>query len=205
MSIVPPNTPFAPQWQGPMQSNMTKQPRNLGNALALLTAASVVAFAAARCTGPKNDTRVPDYNAMFSNFAEIGADWNPTYPAEIVKVSFHLPVDAYVYISTSGEVTFSSGSTSCSGLATLWIRVDEKTGRADWDTYRFHEGGFSVSSFYRLKKGDHTAYLLGRPYATSYKLAYMSANIVVIATQQGSIGRNSWFIQPWGGLGSERP
>jgi hypothetical protein len=161
-----------------------------------LIAASVVALAAAGCTGPKNDAKAPDYHAMFSNFAEIGADWNPAYPAEIVKVSFHLPVDAYVYISSSGEVTFSSGGKSCPGLATLWIVVDDKTRVADWDTYRFREGGFSVSSAYRLRKGDHTAYLLGRPHETSYKLAYMSANIVAIATQQGSIGENSWFIQP---------
>jgi len=132
---------------------------------------------------------------MFSNFAEIGADWSPPNPAEVVKVRFHLPVDAYVYISSSGEVTFSSNSMSCSGIAAFWIAVDDKTRMADWDNYKFREGGFSVSTFYRLKKGPHTAYLVGRPCDASYKFGYMSANIVVIATQQGAIGNNSWFTQ----------
>jgi len=158
-----------------------------------LLAASALAIAAAGCAGAVTPVHSPGYAAMFGRFAEIGADWNPPRPAEIVRVSFDLPVDAYVYCACSGEVTFVHEGAGCPGLAQFWIAVDEKGRRADWDTHRFHEGSFSVSSMYKLKAGHHTAYLMGRPHGDAYNFGYMSAHIIAIATQEGTIGANSWF------------
>jgi len=156
-------------------------------------AASALAIAVAVYAGSATGSRSPGYSAMFGRFAEIGADWNPPRPAEVASVSFDLPVDAYVYCACSGEVTFVQGGRISAGLAQFWIAVDEKTRRADWDTYRFHEGGFSVSSMYKLKAGHHTAYLKGQCQGEGYNFGYMSAHIVVIATQEGAIGGSSWF------------
>ncbi len=133
------------------------------------------------------------YAAMFGNFVERGADWNPRNPAEIVGVSFSLPVDAYVSITGSGEVTFVRDMKNSPGLAQFWIVVDDKGRRADWDTYKFHEGAFSVSSMYKLKKGRHTAFLLGSPQADNYNFGYMSAHITAMATQEGELKSNGWF------------
>ncbi len=130
---------------------------------------------------------------MFGNFAERGADWNPGNPAEIVKVSFFLPVDAYVFLMGSGEVTFVRGTAGSPGVAEFWIAVDNKGRRADWDMYKFHEGSFAVSCMYKLKKGPHTAYLLGQPHNGGYNFGYMSANLTAIATQEGGWSGNSWF------------
>ncbi len=145
------------------------------------------------CAGAARTARSSGYSAIFSNFTERGADWNPPAPAEIIMVSFSLPVDAYVCLIASGEVTFVLGERSCPGLAQFWIAMDEKGRRADWDTYKFHEGAFSLSSTYKLKKGAHLAYLMGHPDTGPYNFGYMSAHIVAIASQKGSLGNSSWF------------
>jgi hypothetical protein len=173
---------------------MSKIVRHVGIVLGVVIASALVAIAYMLYAGRATSSMSSPYSAMFGNFVEIGADWNPgPGKAEITNVSFTLPVDAYVYVASSGEVTFASGGKSSSGSASVWIAVDEKSRTADWDTYRFHEGGFSVSSIYKLKKGSHTAYVMGLPRENSF--GYLSANIVVIAAENGTIGKNSWFIQ----------
>jgi hypothetical protein len=188
---------------------MNGKTRHTGTALGTLAVLSIVAIAGTGCADSDKASHSPGYSAMFGNFVEIGADWDPgPGNAEIAHVSFHLPVDAYVYVSSSGEVTFVSKEVSSSGAvnlvragpsssasANLWIAMDDKSRVADWDTTRrFHDSGFSVSSMYKLKKGPHTAYLMGCPCGSSYNLGYMDASIVVIATQNGTIGKNSCFV-----------
>ena len=159
----------------------------------IFIAASALAIAVAGGAGVAKTTSSSGYAAVFGNFAERGADWNPRTPAEIVSVSFSLPVDAYVYITSSGQVTFVRDKVASPGMAQFWIAMDDKGRRADWDTYRFHEGAFSLSSMYKLKQGRHTASLMGSPHAGNYNFGYMDAHIIAIATQEGALGGSTWF------------
>lgn len=175
---------------------MNKKIVNVGVAIGILVIASIVAMAASNYPGIVKTSKSPEYGAMFGNFVEIGADWNPSYPAEIANVSFYLPVDAYVYVSSFGDMSLVCGDVQCpeSERARMWTVVDNKDKRADWDYYKFDQGAFSLSSFHKLKKGYHTAYLMGEP-VNNAKLGYMSANIVAIATKKGTIDGSGWFIQ----------
>lgn len=172
---------------------MNNKTKTIGIAIGILIVFSIVTAAATGYANIVKTTKSPGYSAMFGNFAEIGADWNPGNPAQIVNVSFYLPVNAYVYVTSSGETSFICGTSGCPGTAQMWIAIDDKDKRADWDTYKFQDS-FSISSMYKLKKGYHTAYLMGQP-RDDANFGYTSANIVAIATQKGTIGGNSWFVQ----------
>ena len=176
---------------------MNKNIRNIGIAIGILVLLSIVAMAAIDYTGVVRTTRAPGYSATFGNFVELGVDdveWMPYEQPEIVNVSFYLPVDAYIHVSSFGDLTCVSATCSESTTANLWITMDRKDVKADWDGYHiFHKGSFSLSSMYKLKKGYHTAYVLIND-GDNLDLNYMSANIVVTATQKGTIGRNSWFF-----------
>ncbi len=156
---------------------------------------SIVAMAA---TGVVKLSKSPGFSATFGNFVEGGADKvinSGEGSGQIINVSFYLPVDSYVYVSSSGGIEFLCGTGACAGTGRIWISMDG-TGRADWDYNKFSSNdepgwaGFSTSTMYKLKKGYHTAYVNGE----SDKKFWGNANIVVIATQKGTFSGSSWYI-----------
>lgn len=126
------------------------------------------------------------WSAMFGNFVEYVNIDSDDYYGEVLNVSFYLPVDSYLYVSSSG-VLFTNLPLDYRPMINVW--VDSIT-TPDWGSHRFSDGSsFSISDIFKLKKGYHTAYLILQKPSIGY-VDLSGTNIVVMATQKG--GGKGW-------------
>lgn len=162
----------------------------IGISILIFLMMAIITMAIVDVAGIVKTNRLPGYNAMFGNFVAGSSDRNikADTVGEIINVSFYLPVDSFVFVSSSGGLAFNCGESACqNAVAHLWITIDDQ-GRADWDDNKYPDSegsgwaGYSISKMYKLKKGYHTASL----YGNSDNEFWSNANIVAIATQKGS-------------------
>lgn len=95
-------------------------------------------------------------NNILGKFEEI-KDFPDSYYGEISNVSFYMPYDGYAYITASGMLLDNGVSAPYAEIAAM---VDD-TIIPDWATQYSYRGGFQTARVYKLKAGNHVAYITG--------------------------------------------
>ncbi len=131
-------------------------------------------------------TNVP-YSAIFGTIDRDGKEFAKGSFGEISNVSFNLPVDANVYVTSSGLMSGEKATNT-----NLYFRIDGWAG--DWEFNWFHRtpgySPFEISQLYpKMKAGKHTISVWSNNFeedTTIYNLI-----ITVIVNQNGKITEKS--------------
>jgi hypothetical protein len=149
---------------------------------------ATIAIAATQNTNGKtiSSTKVP-YSAIFGTIDRDGKEFDNGSFGEISNVSFNLPVDANVYVTSSGLMYGETGT-----VTNLYFKIDGWAG--DWESNPFNRSPyyspFEISQLYpKMKAGKHTISVWCNNFeedTTIYNLI-----ITVIANQNGKITEKS--------------
>jgi hypothetical protein len=93
---------------------------------------------------------------ILGKFEEV-KNFPDSYYGEISNVSFNMPYDGYAYITASGNLLDNGKSAPYAEIAAM---VDT-TMVPDWATQYSYRGGFQTAGTYKLKSGNHVAYITG--------------------------------------------
>ncbi len=133
-----------------------------------------------------SSTKVP-YSAIFGTIDRDGKEFAKGSFGEISNVSFNLPVDANVYVTSSG-LMHGEKSTDTN----LYFKIDGWAG--DWESNPFHRSPyftpFEISQLYpKMKAGKHTISVWCDNFEEDTTISNLI--ITVIANQNGKITEKS--------------